>query len=105
MAVVHRAPIEVIWGPDGLTVVTIIIFLLMVGVAFAVLDKCGLLKAVIARIVKTFEGRKYQLLLVISLFFMIIGAFFGIFEEVVPLVPLMLALSYFLGWDALVAWG
>ena len=99
------APIEVLGGSDGLTVITIIIFLLMVGVAFAVLDKSGLLKAVIARIVKAFEGCKYHLLLVISLFFMIIGAFFGIFEEVVPLVPLMLALSYFLGWDALVGLG
>jgi len=77
----------------------------MVGVSFAVLDKSGLMKAVITRIVKAFEGRKYHLLLVISLFFMIIGAFFGIFEEVVPLVPLMLALSYFLGWDALVGLG
>jgi len=36
---------------------------------------------------------------------MAIGAFFGIFEEVVPLVPLMLALAYFLGWDALVGLG
>lgn len=99
------APIEVLGGPDGLTVITIIIFLLMVGVAFAVLDKSGLMKAVIARIVRAFEGRKYLLLLVISLFFMVIGAFFGIFEEVVPLVPLMLALSYFLGWDALVGLG
>jgi len=99
------APIEILWGPDGLTIITIIVFLLMVGVSFAVLDKTGVLIAVIARIVKTFEGRKYQLLLVISFFFMVIGAFFGIFEEVVPLVPLMLALSYFLGWDALVGLG
>jgi uncharacterized ion transporter superfamily protein YfcC len=99
------APIEVLWGPDGIMIIIVIIFILMVGVAFAVLDKCGLLRAVIARIVRAFEGRKYPLLLVISFFFMLIGAFFGIFEEVVPLVPLMLALSYFLGWDALVGLG
>ncbi len=99
------APIEVLWGPNSLTIITIIIFLLMVGVSFAVLEKSGLLKAVVARIVQAFEGRKYVLLIVISLFFMMIGAFFGIFEEVVPLVPLMLALSYYLGWDALVGLG
>lgn len=99
------APFETLWGPDSLTIITIIIFLLMVGVSFAVLEKSGLLKAVVARIVQAFEGRKYVLLLVISLFFMVIGAFFGIFEEVVPLVPLMLALSYYLGWDALVGLG
>jgi len=99
------APIEVLWGDDGFTIIVIIIFILMVGVAFAVMDKSGLLKASLGRIVKAFEGRKYPLLLVISLFFMVIGAFFGIFEEVVPLMPLMVALSYFLGWDALVGLG
>jgi uncharacterized ion transporter superfamily protein YfcC len=99
------APIEVLWGPDALTIITIIVFLLMVGVAFAVLEKCGLLKAVVGRIVRAFEGKKYLLLVVISLFFMLMGTFFGIFEEVVPLVPLMLALSYSLGWDSFVGLG
>jgi uncharacterized ion transporter superfamily protein YfcC len=86
-------------------VIVILVFLLMVGTAFAILDKCGLLQAAVGRIVQAFHGRKYQLLLVVSFFFMAIGAFFGIFEEVVPLVPLMLALSYYLGWDALVGLG
>ncbi|MCX6028290.1 MAG: AbgT family transporter [Chloroflexi bacterium] len=99
------APVEVLWGPNGVTVITIILFLVMVGAAFAVLDRCGILKAAIARIVRAFGGRKYALLLVVSLFFMALGAFFGIFEEVVPLVPLMLALSYYLGWDSLVGLG
>ena len=99
------APVEVLWGPDGLTVIIILVFILMVGAAFAVLDRSGILQAAIARIVKRFGKRKYLLLLVISLFFMLVGAFFGIFEEVVPLVPVMLALSYFLGWDSLVGLG
>ncbi|MEW5867910.1 MAG: hypothetical protein AB1894_01435 [Chloroflexota bacterium] len=99
------APLEVLWGPDGLTVIVIIIFLLMIGSAFAVLDKSGMLRASIGRLVQAYGGRKYQLLLVISFVFMAIGAFFGIFEEIVPLVPLMVALSYTLGWDALVGLG
>jgi uncharacterized ion transporter superfamily protein YfcC len=99
------APLEVLAGPDGLTVIVIIVFLLMVGVAFAVLDQSGILKTALARLVERFGGRKYLLLMLISLFFMLVGALFGIFEEVVPLVPLMIALSYFLGWDALVGLG
>jgi len=99
------APIEVLWGPDAVTIITIIIFLLMVGSTFAVLDKSGILQAAIGRIVQAFGGKKYVLLLVISLFFMLLGAFFGIFEEVVPLVPLMIALAYLLGWDSLVGLG
>lgn len=99
------APLEVLWGPDSLIVIIILIFLLMIGSAFAVLDRCGLLRASLARIVKKFGGRKYLLLAVIVFFFMCLGAFLGILEEVVPLVPILVALAYFLGWDALVGLG
>lgn len=99
------APLEVLGGPDGLSLIGITLFILMVGAAFAVLERCGILKAVILRLVRLFGGRKYLLLLVISFFFMVLGGFFGIFEEVVPLIPLMLALSYYLGWDTLVGLG
>jgi uncharacterized ion transporter superfamily protein YfcC len=99
------APLEVVTGPDGLTVIVITVFILMVGVAFAVMDKSGILKAALARIVKRFEKQKYTLLLIISFFFMALGAFFGIFEEIVPLVPLMIALSYSLKWDTLTGLG
>lgn len=99
------APLEVLWGPDAVVIITIIVFLLMVGISFAVLEKTGILAATLQRLVGAFGSRKYLLLLVISFFFMLLGAFFGIFEEVVPLVPIMVALSYSLGWDALVGLG
>lgn len=99
------APLEVLWGPDSLIVIVIIVFILMVGGSFAVLDASGILKAGIARIVRLAGGRKYALLLGIAFFFMALGAFFGIFEEIVPLVPVMLALSFYLGWDSLVGLG
>ena len=99
------APLEVLGTSDGLTIITIILFLLIVGVAFALLDRSGVLKAAIARIVARFGARKYVLLLVISFFFMLLGAFLGMFEEVVLLIPVMLALSYLLGWDTLVGLG
>jgi uncharacterized ion transporter superfamily protein YfcC len=99
------APLEVLWGPDSLTIVTILIFLLMIGSAFAVLDRGGLLQASLSRIVSAFGGRKYLLLAIVVFFFMCLGAFLGIIEEVIPLVPLMMALAYYLGWDALVGLG
>jgi len=99
------APFEVLASPDGGTVIAIILFILLVGVAFAVMDKSGILKYAIARIAKGFGNRKYALLLVIAFFFMALGAFFGIFEEVIPLVPIMIALAYSLGWDSLTGLG
>ncbi len=100
------APVEVLLTEDGLTrVIPIIVFILLVGTAFGVMDRSGILQAVIAQIVRTFGKRKYALLLVITFFFMALGAFFGIFEEVIPLVPLMIGLAYFLGWDSLTGLG
>jgi uncharacterized ion transporter superfamily protein YfcC len=100
------APVEVLFTEDGLTkVIPIIVFILLVGTAFGVMEKSGMLQAVVSRIVQTFGGRKYALLLVITFFFMALGTFFGIFEEVIPLVPLMIGLAYFLGWDSLTGLG
>lgn len=99
------APVEVLWGPDAVTIITIILFILVVGVAFALMDKSLVLQASVGRIVQRFQGRKYVLLLVISFFFMLLGAFLGMFEEVVMLVPVMVALSILMGWDSLVGLG
>jgi uncharacterized ion transporter superfamily protein YfcC len=100
------APIEVLWRADNsLTLIVIMVFILMVGAAFAAVDKTGILRAAIAGIVQCFGKRKYLLIPVISLFFMLMGSLFGILEEVLLLVPIMLVLSYSLGWDALVGLG
>ena len=77
----------------------------MVGGAFAVLDKSGILQAGVGRLVTSLGGRKYVLLLGITLFFMLMGSTFGIFEEIVPLVPWVIALANSLGWDSLVGLG
>jgi len=99
------APLEVLGSESGLTVIVIIIVLFFAGGAFAVMDKTGTLRAFIGRIVRKYSGRKYTLLWMVSLAFMFLGATLGTFEEVVLLVPVMIALSYSLGWDALVGLG
>jgi uncharacterized ion transporter superfamily protein YfcC len=99
------APVEVLGADGSLTVIVILIFLLMVGAAFSVLQYSGILEAVIGNIIHKFGGQKYLLLLAISLFFMILGGFFGIIEEIVPLVPIMVALAIYLGWDSLTGLG
>jgi uncharacterized ion transporter superfamily protein YfcC len=99
------APFEVLGAEGNITVIAIILFILLVGIAFAVMDKSGILKSVISRIIKAFGGRKYAMMLVITFFFMALGAFFGIFEEVIPLVPIIIALAFSLGWDSLTGLG
>jgi uncharacterized ion transporter superfamily protein YfcC len=99
------APLEVLGSESGLTIIVIIVVLFFAGGAFAVLDKTGTIRAFIGRIVRRFRERKYLLLMAVSFAFMFLGATLGTFEEVVLLVPVMIALSYSLGWDALVGLG
>lgn len=99
------APLEVLGSDTGLVIIVLIVVLFFAGGAFAVMDKTGTLRAFIGRIVRQFRDRKYTLLWMVSLAFMFLGATLGTFEEVVLLVPVMIALSYSLGWDALVALG
>ncbi len=100
------APLEVFTiGPDRVTVTMIVVLILMIGGAFAVMDRGGILRAILEALVRTFAARKYVLLLVIVLFFMLLGGVFGILEQVIILVPVMVGLSYALGWDSLVGLG
>lgn len=100
------APAEVITiGPDRLTLGVLVIFIMLMAAAFAILDKSGILGGMIAGIVRRYGARKYTLLMIVTFVFMLMGALFGIMEEAVMLLPMMLALSYRMGWDALVGLG
>jgi uncharacterized ion transporter superfamily protein YfcC len=99
------APVEVLFAEGNSTVIAIILFILLVGVAFAVMDQSGILKVAVSAIILSTGGRKYTLLLVITFCFMALGGFFGIFEEIIPLVPIVIALAYSLGWDSLTGMG
>ncbi len=99
------APFEVLAAPGNLTVIGIVLFIVLVGAAFAVMDQSGILNYGIQKIVSRFGDRKYLLLAVLALFFMALGGFFGILEEVIPLVPVMIALAYSFGWDSLTGLG
>ena len=93
------SPLLVLTAEGSGMIIAIIAFLLVVGGVFTALDECGLMKYMLHRIVNKFSNAKYKLLCVISFFFMAMGAFVGSFEECVPLVPIVVALSVSLGWN------
>ncbi len=99
------APFEVLWGPDSTMIISIILFILVIGGSFTILNEAGVLSQGINRIVAFAGKRKYLLLALVSLFFMLFGSMLGIFEEVVALVPLAIALAWSLGWDSLTGLG
>ena len=99
------SPILVLGAEGNGTLIAVIAFLLVIGGIFNSLDKCGLMKYMLDKIVHTFGHKRYQLQAVMIFFFMALGAFVGSFEEVVPLVPLIVVLAVRLGWDALTGMG
>ncbi len=99
------APAEVLISTDAVTVISIIVFIFIIGGVFTVLDKCGMLHYIMGVLVRRFSASKYRLMAILVLFFMLFGSVFGIFEELVALVPIVIVLSYALGWDSLVGLG
>ena len=99
------SPFLVLGASGSGTLIAVIVFLLVIGGIFNSLDKSGIMKYMLDRMVKRFGSVRYRLLAVVTFFFMAMGAMIGSFEEVVPLVPIVVALSINLGWDALTGVG
>ena len=89
----------------GMTGVLIIAFIVLMGGTFLLLDRAGVLKYLVAVIIKRFSAKKYLLLAVIVFFFMFLASTAGILEESVTLVPIAVAVSLALGWDSLMGLG
>lgn len=99
------APLEVLIGSDAALVIVIIVFLLMIGGSIAVLEKSGILRYSMQLLVDRFGQQKYRMMGVLVLFFMLLGALIGTFEEMIALVPLAITLAISLGWDSLTGLG
>lgn len=96
------SPFLVLGAEGSFTIIAIIIFLLVIGGIFTCLDRCGLMKYMLDKIVNKFGKSRYKLMAIIMLFFMLMGSMVGSYEECVPLVPIVIALSVKLGWNKIV---
>lgn len=95
------SPVLVLGSADGVMLIAVLVFLLVIGGVFNALEICGLMKYMLSRIVRRFGAARYRLMAVVVLFFMAMGSFVGSFEECVPMVPIVAALAVSLGWDAM----
>ena len=99
------APVEILFGPDNLTPIVLIIFIATVGGSIAVLENAGILLSLINMLVSRFYKRKYLLISIIIFFFMVISSFVGIYEGMVPMVIFIIPISISMGWDSLTGLG
>lgn len=89
----------------GMTGLLIIAFIVLMGGTFLLLDRCGVLKYLVAVVIKKFSHKKYLLMAVLIFFCMALASTAGILEESVTLVPFAVAISLALGWDSMVGLG
>lgn len=99
------APIEVFTTPDSVIGLGIILFIVLIGGTFLILEESGVLQYIMQTTVNKFEKKKYLLLAVLVFVCMTLSSVVGILEESVTLVPLACAISLALGWDSLVGLG
>ena len=95
------SPILVLGSSTGSTIIAICIFLLIIGGISNSLNKCGFMEYTLNKLVCKYGDKRYKLLFVMVLFFMLMGSLVGSFEEVVPITPIVVSLMISLGFDAL----
>ena len=83
------APIRIFASEDALTVIMISLFLLIMSGVFSVLEKTGGIKIFIGRIMHSLRDKGGPVVCITVLIFMLFGSFFGMFEELVTLLPLV----------------
>ena len=97
------ASLILVFGSDNVTTgIAIIVFIVLIGGTFLILDERGILKYIMAVIIKKFEKKKYLLLCIMIFVCMFLSSTAGILEESVTLVPIAVAISLALGLDSLV---
>lgn len=96
------APLLVFGTSEATTGILIIVFIILIGGTFLILEQCGTLNYMMASIIKKFGNKKYLLLCIMVFVCMALGSTAGILEEAVTIVPIAIALSLALGWDSFV---
>jgi uncharacterized ion transporter superfamily protein YfcC len=88
--------------PKGMgEVASIIFFIFIVGGSFNIIQATGAVEAGIRATIKNLQGKEVALLFIIVLLFSIGGTTFGMAEEALVFIPLLVPLAIAMGYDSL----
>lgn len=102
---VITAPIRVFASEDGITIIMISIFLLVMSGVFNLLDKTGGIKTFIEFIMRRLRDNGGPVVCIMILLFMLFGSLFGMFEELVTLLPLIIVFMLSIQLDTMMGLG
>lgn len=92
--------ILVLFSKDGLSLLMLCLFLLIIAGAFQVMNDNQGMKVIVNRLINKFKDKHNLLICLMTLVFMMFGSFFGLFEEVLTLLPLIIMITLTLGYDS-----
>ncbi len=99
------APVRVFASEDALTVIMISVFLLIMSGIFNLLEKTGGIKIFISRIMSRVKDRGGPVICLTVLILMLFGSFFGMFEELVTLLPIIIIFMLSINMDTMMGLG
>ena len=102
---VLTAPVRVFASSDALSIIMISVFLLVMSGVFNLLEKTGGIKIFIVHIMHRLRDRGGPVVCITVLLFMLFGSLFGMFEELVTLLPLIIAFMLSMNMDSMVGLG
>jgi len=102
---VITAPFRVFVADGSLTIIMICLFLLVMSGVFNLLDKTNGIKVMMNKMVAKFGKKQKLIICVCVLFFMLFGSLFGLFEELLTLLPFMVVFMLSLGFDTMTGLG
>lgn len=94
------APILVFLSDNGLTLIMLSLFLLVIFAAFQVMNDVGGIRVLVGAASERFKKRRMLLPAVTAFVFMCFGAFLGQFEEMLAMLPIVTALMVMVGYDS-----
>ena len=95
------APVRVFASEDAVTIIMISVFLLIMSGVFNLLDKTGGIKIFISRLMHKLKGKGGRIVCTCTLIFMLFGSFFGMFEELVTLLPIVIVFMLSINLDTM----
>ena len=102
---VITAPVRVFASEDALTIIMISVFLLVMSGVFNLLDKTGGIQIFIEHIMRRLRDSGGPVVCFTVLLFMLFGSLFGMFEELVTLLPLIIVFMLSINMDTMVGLG
>ena len=99
------SPIMCLSSSHAGTGLLIILLIVLIGGSFLILEKCGVLKFIMATLINKYSHKKYTLMAIVTFVLMALSSTAGVLEESLTIIPIAVAVSLALGWDSLVGLG